>query len=490
MKAHAAFFRCPLLIILALFAAAGGQGQAPPGGPETVQLVSGLQSTEGPVWDAARQCVFFSDQDGNKTCKWSEANGLETVRPFTQRGNGNALDADGYLIQCESDGRRVLKVDPDDGSIIDVLADEYDGKAFNGPNDVTVKSDGTIWFTDPTWEAEPPQEQMRVYRYDPATESVTAVINSLVSRPNGLGFSPDESVLYVNDNGNTWNPVSPTANSVWAFPVNEAGDGVYEDQGEVMISGLNKWPDGMAVDESGNLYICVHSGPKQGVNIYEPDGTFTEKISMTDATTNCCLGGPCNSTLFITSGGGLFKAELGGPEFTLTAQTEGEGTVTADPAKELYDCGETVTLTAEPAAGHEFAGWSGAGGGTDNPLTVTMDGDKIITALFEKKETGNPFAGVAPFNGTKWTYLHWLDDTWYPWLWVYEHGWWYCFPINEKSGWFWDLKAGWFYAAESYPWLYSASRGCWLWYYADTGQQTRHFTDVCTWEPVSYPMSR
>src|SRR5262245_30206873 len=187
------------LILFAVSAMAADEESLVAPGGKVQKLAGGMKFTEGPAWIPAKKTLVFSDIPNSKLMQWREGEGLTVFRPSKQ-ANGNILDLQGRLITCQHGARNLVRTETD-GSIT-VLADKFDGKRFNSPNDVAVRSDGTLWFTDPPWgltgEREIPGNW--VYKLNPASGTVEPVIKDL-AMPNGIIFAPDESRLYVADTG-------------------------------------------------------------------------------------------------------------------------------------------------------------------------------------------------------------------------------------------------------------------------------------------------
>lgn len=271
-------------------------------GAKVKQLATGMKFTEGPVWLPAERKLVFSDIPNSKLMQWSEADGLSLYRE-SEQANGNILDLQGRLISCQHAARNLVRTETD--GAITVLADKFDGKRFNSPNDVAVRADGTLWFTDPPWGLKGPAEIPGhwVYRLDPATGKVTVVIKDL-AMPNGIVFSPDESRLYVADTGGT--PRHPDAElrklpaGVHCYPVSEAGQ-----LGKELFQ-IKEGSDGMAVDAAGNLYT-THAGK---VSIYSADGKLLERIEVPEGPANVCFGDDDYKTLYITARTSLYSVRM------------------------------------------------------------------------------------------------------------------------------------------------------------------------------------
>ena len=262
------------------------------------KLAGDMQFIEGPVWIKDRAMLVFSDIPANELKQWTAKDGVKTFRQPSHNANGNTLDLNGRLLTCEHSGRRVA-VRETDGTL-KTLVDSHDGKKLNSPNDVVVRSDGTVWFTDPeyglknkagTKEKEDKQQAGNyVYCHDPKTGKTVAVIRDFV-QPNGLAFSPDEKKLYVADSG--------TPRHIRAFDV--AADGTVSN-GRVFCTIDKGGPDGIRVDRDGRVW----SSAGDGVHIFGPDGNRIGKILVGEAPANLCFGGNDGKTLFITARKSLY----------------------------------------------------------------------------------------------------------------------------------------------------------------------------------------
>ena len=263
-----------------------------PGYPDVLQVATGFTFTEGPVWDPRRHIVIFSDIDGNQQWKHRPPSTTTSYRNPSQRANGNTLDLQGNVLTCEQTTGCVSRNGVP-------LITTYGGSRFNAPNDVVVKTDGTIWFTDPDYSAPAPkpQAQNRVYRYDPGTGTVTPVVSDF-TEPNGLCFSPDESKLYIADSG--------APKKIRVFTVNV--DNSLTEIGTSFVTISNGAPDGIRCDVDGRVY----SSCGIGVEVYLPDKTFlgTIKVPEGAATTNLCFGGADGKTLFMTAKTSLYSVQL------------------------------------------------------------------------------------------------------------------------------------------------------------------------------------
>jgi gluconolactonase len=260
------------------------------------KLAGNMQFLEGPVWIPSEGgFLVFSDIPADELKRWSPNRGLTTFRKPSHKANGNTLDRKGRLVSCEEGGRRVT-VTENDGTVR-LLADQFEGKRLNSPNDVVIKSDGTVWFTDPTYGIKPEQKEQPancVYRYDPKTQKLTVVARDF-EMPNGLCFAPNERRLYVADSGKP--------HHIRVFEVQKDGTAK---AGVVFCVISLGGPDGIRCDKSGRLY----SSAGDGVHIFAPDGQMIGKIKVPESPSNLCFGGKKNQTLFITARTSLYAIPL------------------------------------------------------------------------------------------------------------------------------------------------------------------------------------
>lgn len=271
------------------------------------RLWTGARWSEGPVWFAAGRYLLWSDIPNNRILRWDETDGSVSVfREPSNNTNGHAVDRQGRLVSCEHLTRRVTRTELD-GSIT-VLADSWQGKRLNSPNDVVVKSDGSIWFTDPSYgilfdyEGERADSEIgacHVYRVDP-DGTVDAVATDYV-KPNGLAFSPDESLLYIADTGMTHTPGGPK--HIRRHQVN--ADGTLSG-GEVFADCTNGLFDGFRVDRDGRIW----SSAADGVHCYAPDGRLIGKVLIPELVANVCFGGARLNRLFICGTTSLYSVFL------------------------------------------------------------------------------------------------------------------------------------------------------------------------------------
>ena len=253
------------------------------------QIAKDLKFTEGPVWMPGGFLVF-SDIPANQLKRWDSKGGLATFREPSQNANGNTLDAKGQLVTAEHGGRRVSRTDA--AGTVTAVVDSFEGKKLNSPNDAVVKSGGSIWFTDPDYGlAGRAKEQAGnyVYRFDPATSKIEAVIKDF-DKPNGLCFSPDESKLYVADSG--------APRHIRVFPVAGAGLGT----GTVFAKIDKGGPDGIRCDAGGRVW----SSSGDGAQIFSSEGKLIARILLPQSAANLAFGGKGGKTLFLTARTGVY----------------------------------------------------------------------------------------------------------------------------------------------------------------------------------------
>ena len=262
------------------------------------RLATGMRWAEGPVWFGDGRYLLWSDIPNNRMMKWEEQTGAVSVfRQPSNYANGHTRDRQGRLVSCEHGGRRVVRTEYDGSTT--VLVDRFQGKPLNSPNDVVVKSDGTVWFTDPPFgilghyegHAATPELPTCVYRFDPATGQCTVVADA-VDRPNGLCFSPDERRLYVVESG-------ATPRRIRVFDV----DGASLGNDRVFVNcGDGVSPDGFRCDVDGNLWAGWGGGPgHDGVMVFAPDATPIGYIALPERCANLCFGGPARNRLFMAA---------------------------------------------------------------------------------------------------------------------------------------------------------------------------------------------
>jgi len=272
------------------------------------QLYSGCRWAEGPAWFGPGRYLVWSDIPNDRMMRWDETDGSVSVfRQTSMNSNGNTVDREGRLVTCEHRGRCVSRTGHDGRRV--VLAERIDGKRFNSPNDLVVKSDGSIWFTDPSYGIDSDYEgdaspneigAQRVYRIDPDSGAVEVVADDFV-QPNGLAFSPDESLLYIVDTGKTHREDGP--HHVRRFRV-EGGRSL--SGGEVFAICPAGLYDGLRVDVHGNLWLSA----ADGVHCHSSDGALIGKVRVPETVANLTFGGPKRNRMFICGTTSLYSVYL------------------------------------------------------------------------------------------------------------------------------------------------------------------------------------
>jgi gluconolactonase len=280
-------------------------------------LFTGMEWGEGPVWFNDGNYLLFSDIPNNRILRYSEADGVSDWRNPSDFANGNTLDLEGRLITCEH-GRRAVSRTNHDGSV-ELLVDRYEGGRLNSPNDVVVKSDGTIWFTDPEYGIqddqigfESPNEQggkCYVFRFDPASGELSVVADDFIM-PNGLAFSADESLLYIVDSGGDRGldlfsipDELPDPHEIRVFDVIDGARLVNSRLFTKVSPGV---PDGMRLDSDGNVWSVAFDG----VHCYSPKAELLGKIKIAEMVANLTFGGPERNRLFIAGATSLYAVDL------------------------------------------------------------------------------------------------------------------------------------------------------------------------------------
>jgi gluconolactonase len=268
------------------------------------RLWTGARWLEGPAYFPAGRYLVFSDIPNNRMMRFDETNNSVSVfRQPSNNSNGNTTDGQGRLVTCEHLSRSVTRTEHD-GSIT-TLATRFEGKRLNSPNDVTVKSDGSIWFTDPSYgilsdyegAKADPELDCHVYRIDPQTGCVYRVADDFV-KPNGIAFSPEEKLLYIADTGASHMPGGPA--HIRRFAVSEAGK---ISGGEVFATCTAGLFDGFRLDRDGRVW----SSAADGVHCFDPDGTLIGKVHIPELVSNLCFGGQKRNRLYITANQSLYS---------------------------------------------------------------------------------------------------------------------------------------------------------------------------------------
>jgi len=268
------------------------------------RLATGCRWAEGPVWFGDHRCLVWSDIPNDRMLRWDEETGAVSVfRRPSGYANGNTRDRQGCLLTCEHGGRRISRTEPD--GRVATVADRFEGKRLNSPNDIVCKSDGSIWFTDPSFgilgwyegAKADPELPTHVYRVDPS--GAISVVAEGIVQPNGLAFSPDESVLYVVESRSV-------PRKILAYDV---VGGVRLANRRVLVEAeLAGTPDGLRVDVDGNLWCGWGMGEAglDGVRIYNPEGRLIGRIDLPERCANVCFGGLHRNRLFMAASTSIY----------------------------------------------------------------------------------------------------------------------------------------------------------------------------------------
>ncbi|MEO1250444.1 MAG: SMP-30/gluconolactonase/LRE family protein [Pseudomonadota bacterium] len=272
-----------------------------------VKHCTGCIWSEGPVYFAEGDYLLWSDIPNNRMLRWSDADGMSVFREPANFTNGHTRDLRGRLVSCEHGGRRISRTE-EDGSIT-VLVDNYQGKKLNSPNDLVVKSDGTIWFTDPPYgilsnhegyQADSELGANYVFRFDPESKDISIVADDF-DKPNGICFSPDESLLYIADTGASHDPNGP--HHIRVFDV---VDGKSLANGRLFADIEPGLADGFRVDIHGNVF----TSSEDSIQVFEPGGHRLGKIMVPEKIANCTFGGPDKNRLFIAASSSIYSIML------------------------------------------------------------------------------------------------------------------------------------------------------------------------------------
>jgi gluconolactonase len=270
------------------------------------RIATGFRFTEGPVWFGDGRFLLFSDIPSDRILRWDETTGgVSVFREPSNYANGNTRDRQGRLITCEHDTQRLTRTEYD--GTITVLAERFEGKQLTGPNDVVVKSDGSIWFSDNgagtrgnyLGHTAPKELPWCVYRLDPVANRLTVAVADM-QRPNGLAFSPDESRLYVVD--------TPMGGDKTTWVHDIVDNGTRAVNGRVFFNGMPGYADGIRVDVHGNVWCGFSGGPADdGVAVFAPDGTLIGRILLPESCANVCFGGRKRNRLFMAASQSVYS---------------------------------------------------------------------------------------------------------------------------------------------------------------------------------------
>lgn len=278
--------------------------------PGLERLCTGARWSEGPVWMAEDDSVLWSDIPNDRMLRWSARDGMTVWRERVEFTNGHTRDRDGSLLHCSHGLRAVFRTAPD-GTGQRTVVDRWQGKRLNAPNDVVVKSDGTIWFTDPPYGLIIPEEghggeseigDCYVFRFDPRSGALDPVTD-LPIEPNGLAFAPDESILYVSDTSAALGREASGNHCIFAFDV---VDGRALANGRVFAQVAPGVPDGFRVDAQGFVYTSAGDG----VQVFHPDGTRLGMIRVPEKVGNVTFGGAGRDVLYVAASTSLYRIRL------------------------------------------------------------------------------------------------------------------------------------------------------------------------------------
>ncbi|HYW46040.1 MAG TPA: SMP-30/gluconolactonase/LRE family protein [Bryobacteraceae bacterium] len=255
------------------------------------QLAKGLSFTEGPAWSKDGYLIF-SDTPANRLMKWMPGHEVEVFRADVEGPAGNAFDGEGRLYTCETRARRVTRTDKK--GALEVLAERWEGKRLNAPDDVVVSRNGHVYFTDPAFGAQSDHRELDFYGvYHIPPKGPMKLVARPAGRPNGIALSHNGRILYV---------VNSDERNVRAYDVDHNGDTSNE---RVLISGIPGVPGGIRTDESGNLYVAAG-----GIAIYSAEGKPLHVVEMHGRVSNCGFGEADNMTLFVTAGVSVYRLRM------------------------------------------------------------------------------------------------------------------------------------------------------------------------------------
>jgi gluconolactonase len=256
------------------------------------QLGKGYTFTEGPAWSSKDGYLIFSDTPTDKLWKWVPGHSAEIFRENAGGPSGNAFDAEGRLYTCETRARRVTRTDKK--GAVEVLAERWEGKRLNAPNDIVVSKTGHVYFTDPAFGDQSDHRELDFYGvYEIPPKAPMKLVAKPAGRPNGIALSPNGRILYV---------INSDERNVRAYDLDKNGEASNE---RVLISGIAGVPGGIRVDEKGNLYITAG-----GIAVYTPEGKPVHQITLHGRPSNCGFGEPDLRTLFVTDEGVVYRIRL------------------------------------------------------------------------------------------------------------------------------------------------------------------------------------
>jgi sugar lactone lactonase YvrE len=256
------------------------------------RVAAGLVFTEGPAW-SHEGYLIFSDVPNNRILQFKSGEKAVIFRENSKGANGNTFDAQGRLYTCESHSRRVTRTDKK--GKIDVIAERWQGKRFNAPNDIVVRKDGNIYFTDPAFGSQQDERDLDFYGvYRVTNKGEIDVIAKPKGRPNGIALSPNGRILYVTNSDDR---------NVRAYDLDQHGVASNE---RVVVSGIDGIPDGIRVDEKGNLYVAA-----KGIMVYSPEGKLLGMVGLVETPSNCAFGDADFGSLYITARTSVYRVRLG-----------------------------------------------------------------------------------------------------------------------------------------------------------------------------------
>ncbi len=255
------------------------------------RVAAGNRFTEGPVW-SREGFLLFSDVPRDLILQWTPGKGVTNFREQSNGANGNAYDAQGRLYTCESRTRRVVRTDRK--GRVEVLAERYQGKRLNAPNDIVVRRDGHVYFTDPAFGSQADTRELDFYGvYHITPKGELELIARPQGRPNGIALSADGKTLYV---------ANSDERNVRAYDLDRQGRASNE---RVVVSGIEGVPDGIKVDEKGNLYVAART-----LAVYSPEGKLLTSIELPETPSNCAFGDPDFGALYVTARTSVYRIRL------------------------------------------------------------------------------------------------------------------------------------------------------------------------------------